>query len=176
MSEKYSFEKREVRRIARSVRDGENTRDPNYINQHRKPAPIQAFNAIIVSAGPDTAPDPSDYSDNRYWFKRAFISNSVDEADAFTVIEPLADDHPLFVHATATNFSETDSHGVPADIPVLIYYDYDLTTDPRSQPRFFFWYGGGGSSIPLPDLQGQVLQATSQNVYGWQFPVLHAMD
>lgn len=35
-------------------------------------------------------------------------------------------------------------------------------------------YAGGGGGVDPPTEQGQVLQATGANTYGWQFPILHS--
>lgn len=43
-------------------------------------------------------------------------------------------------------------------------------------PVFAAGGGGGGSGIPDPTQTGQVYQAVTDNVGGWQFPVAHSVD
>lgn len=87
-----------------------------------------------------------------------------------TVVNGLTDTggkYPAYCLDENDDSDLTDTHVVLARVAVR-------NADETTGQAWVIVGTAGGASIDDPTLQGQVLQATSQNQYGWQFPVLHA--
>lgn len=115
------------------------------------------FDAIIVDSGPD---GEDDYSDNRYWVKRARGANAIlDNATVATdrlELEAVLDEDDLpelWVTASHKGESSEQSHELATDgtQQVTIQWTYDALNDSGTggQIRFFFWVRTSVTPFPI---------------------------
>lgn len=140
----WKFSEAWAKRIVNQVRLAEKRpAQPRRDRNERRPAGDNWFWAKIVCEGPD---GEADFADNRYWFKRAYVSNDggPDDTSAieFTTFE---DDDDYSVWDYVTNLFEEcgTSHKIRPDTHVKITWDYDQSDPPV--PRYSILTGDEGT-------------------------------
>ena len=169
---KYGFSDGDAKRIGKAVRRVE--RLPQSLIGSDTPTrfdPRNYFLAQIVLTGPDDAAD-FDSDDPRYWVKRARVCNDGDTADGLLETEILPTDHPYYTHVCATNITEiiAETHSLPLERTVMVWWDYDQTDE--AKVRYYF---DAGETLPTGELQHQVFQMVTQNSVGFGFVQAHAL-
>jgi hypothetical protein len=81
---------------------------------------VESWLGILQTTGPEAEPD---YSDERYWFKRAYVSNVAGDAHGDLTVAAYTDSHPRYLWSTATNLAEMggDTHYLTAGMYVQIF-------------------------------------------------------
>lgn len=95
---------------------------------------------IVVDAGPASE---KDYTDERYWLKRAELTNAVADDTVKLTGAALADTDDRFLHITATNMAEWPfgTHTVEVGTLVNVHVSYGPSS--IETPRYWFVHGQG---------------------------------
>lgn len=128
---------------------------------------------LIWNVGPN---GEDDYTDNRYWLRRAFVSNSDSSEDSTTATDlKEKNNYDLNLWITATNLSERNpstggtpnsgTHQLTKGASIFgVYVETDSSKPPVT--RYIFQSGGTGAPTS-PQYSGEVYYGAAANTAAW---------
>ena len=108
------------------------------------PLPVRWQWYVVVDSGPDAE---KDYVDERYWLKRAELTNSDSDTTSKVTEAEIPDTDDRFRHITATNMAEwpVGTHTVAVGTLVQVRVAYGAQS--IETPRFWFVHGEGTATL-----------------------------